>query len=314
MLPAMANDAQYPLKLPDEFTLNQANLQAYAECARRFWLGYVERLPWPAVETTPVQAHEELMRLGVHFHRVVQRAESGIDLEQLAAGLVYPLDEWFAAYRDFAFSDLPRTYRDVEKTLSIPLYLEDAPSLPGLGNPAAQSRQLRLVAKYDLIACEPGTRAVIVDWKTTRTRTNESIMRQRLQSIIYPYVLVAASTHLPWGPIAPEQVEMRYWFTAAPSQPVILHYDLQQHQANHERLIAMVRSILSGREPSDFPKVDDTLNNRLRFCSFCVYRSRCDRGVTAGNVEDVIDFEGPLPTTLSTSLEFTLDDVIELSY
>ncbi|MEZ4661776.1 MAG: PD-(D/E)XK nuclease family protein [Caldilineaceae bacterium] len=37
---------------------------------------------------------------------------------------------------------------------------------------------------------------MIVDWKTTRKRTEPSILRQRLQTLVYPYVLVEASAKL----------------------------------------------------------------------------------------------------------------------
>ncbi|NTV10950.1 MAG: SagB/ThcOx family dehydrogenase, partial [Zoogloea sp.] len=39
---------------------------------------------------------------------------------------------------------------------------------------------------------------VIVDWKTARRRADPATLRQRLQTIVYPYVLVEASAGLPW--------------------------------------------------------------------------------------------------------------------
>ena len=65
---------------------------------------------------------------------------------------------------------------------------------------------------------------MILDWKTSQRRGDAGGLRRRLQSIVYPYVLIEASKALPWGPIEPHQVEMRYWFTAAPSRPVVLPY------------------------------------------------------------------------------------------
>ncbi|MCA9982517.1 MAG: PD-(D/E)XK nuclease family protein, partial [Anaerolineales bacterium] len=38
------------LALPETFAFSQSSLQAYEDCPRRFWLAYVEQLPWPAVE------------------------------------------------------------------------------------------------------------------------------------------------------------------------------------------------------------------------------------------------------------------------
>jgi hypothetical protein len=64
--------------LPDEFAFSQSSLQAYVDCERRFWLAYVEQLPWPAVEAAPIYEHEQLMRTGATFHRLIERNEIGL--------------------------------------------------------------------------------------------------------------------------------------------------------------------------------------------------------------------------------------------
>ncbi len=301
----LAQPTSPALPLPDTFAFSQSSLQAYEDCQRRFWLAYVEQLPWPAIEAAPVQEHEQLMRLGSTFHRLIHRAEVGLDPDLLLAGLEAPLAGWFHGYLRYRPADLPTTVREVEHTLTIPF-----PNPPT----SAQTPAYRIAAKYDLIAIEPGERAVIVDWKTTRQRTDPAILRQRLQTWVYPYLLVEASRRLPWGPLQPEQVEMRYWFTSAPAQPVIFRHDQAQHAAAHDRLHGMLQQILSGNGIADFPKVPDTPINRKRFCNFCVYRSRCDRGVTAGDVSEVDDPESFFTVDFSTALEFTLDELPELAF
>jgi hypothetical protein len=292
-------------KLPDTFAFSQSSLQAYVDCPRRFWLGYVEQLPWPAIEAAPVQEHEQLVRLGSAFHRLVQRAEVGIEADRLAAGLDTQLAGWFAAYQRHRPADLPTQSVEVEHILTIPFPTR---------LPQAPSSQFRLAAKYDLIAAEKAGRVVIIDWKTTRKRTDPATLRRRLQSVVYPYVLVEASVGLPWGPVEPEQVEMRYWFTAAPGQPVILRYDQAQHAANHEKLHHLVSDILSSEGENNFPKVSDTDINRKRFCNFCVYRSRCNRGIAAGHLDEIGDPEDFFAVDIKAALEFTLDDVVELAF
>ncbi len=316
------------LRLPETFAFSQSSLQAYDDCPRRFWLAFVEQLPWPAVEASPVQEHEQAMRLGALFHRLVQRAESGPDSlltpDLLAAGLEPPLAGWFDAYRRARPHDLGAAL-EVERVLSIPFAANPAPrSGPGDAPPAAAAPAtppggklpvgLRLAAKYDLIAATAEGRIVIVDWKTGRRRGKPAALRMRLQSIVYPYVLVEASAALPWGPIAPEQVEMRYWFTAAPEHPVTFRYDGEQHAANGKRLHEIIREILAGRTEADFPKVPDTEANRRRFCRFCVYRSRCDRGLDAGPLEDADDPDTLFVVDAASALEFTLEQVEELEF
>ena len=58
--------------------------------------------------------------------------------------------EWWAAYLASPPPDLPGSGSIPSWTLSVPLGAH------------------RLVAKFDLVAIDPGRRAVIVDWKTSR--------------------------------------------------------------------------------------------------------------------------------------------------
>lgn len=322
--------------IPSTFTFSQSSLQAYADCPRRFWLAYVEQLPWPAVEASPVQEHEALMRQGEHFHRLVQRVEIGIDPVEVGATLTPPLSTWFAAYRTHRPADLPTQFVEVERVLSVPVALpataertrhtdaeagnasistlHSSPS--ARSDPAAPQAPpaFRLAAKYDLIAAEQDGRAVIVDWKTASRRSEPAALRQRWQTIVYPYVLVEASAGLPWGPVRPEQVEMRYWFAAAPTQPVTFRYDAAQHDANHRRLLHLLREIAAGETEADFAKVADTPANRRRFCAFCIYRSRCNRGEAAGDLEELDDAESFFAVEMERALEFTLEDVEELAF
>lgn len=286
--------------LPNDFVFSQSNLQAYVDCPRRFWLSYVQRLPWPAVEASPVQEHEYMMRLGEMFHRAVQRAEAGIPPELIGPNLEPPLDEWFASYIQYRPRDLPTNVTEVESVLAVPFQVGDSPVY-------------RLAAKYDLLTVEPAKRAIIMDWKTTRRRTEPRTLRERLQSQVYPYILVEASAQLPWGPIAPEQVEMRYWFTVAPDQPVSLRYDAAQHASNHQLLQRLIAQILAGASEADFPKVPDTDANRQRFCAYCAYRSRCDRGILPGDLNEITDVEDMVHDP-SAGLEFRIEDVPEIAF
>lgn len=308
-----------PFALAPTFAFSQSSLQAFEDCRRRFWLTYVEQLPWPAVEAAPVEEHERLMRLGATFHRLVERAEIGLGLDDAThpidpSAFESPLREWLAAYRLHRPQDLPTGSIEAEHVLSIPF---PDTAQEGAGEPGAR---FRLAAKFDLIAADPAGsdgRVVIVDWKTSRTRTDPGVLRRRLQSLVYPYVLVEASRSLPWGPVRPEQVEMRYWFAAAPEHPVVFTYDAAQHAAGGERLRAIVSAILAGRGPEDFPRVPDTPEFRRRFCDYCIYRSRCNRGQAAGALAAVEDLEELfLPDVAAdrSALEFTLADVAELTF
>ena len=154
---------------------------------------------------------------------------------------------------------------------------------------------------------------IIVDWKTNRKRTAPATLRQRLQSQIYPYLLVEAGQNMPWGPLLPSQVEMRYWFTAAPDEPTRLPYDAAQHAANHQLLQRIIGQILASRDIEDFPLVPDTDANRARLCAYCAYRSRCDRGIVPGNLDDLADLDDLIHDPTG-DLEFSLEDIPELAF
>jgi hypothetical protein len=316
-----------PAILPSDFSLSQSSLQTYSDCKRRFWLTYIRQLPWPAVEVTPIQEHETMMRLGKAFHRLVQRAEIGIDPDLLAADLPDPLHLWFSGYRHHRPQDVPTGVLEIEYSISVPLniVLPDASShAESFGQPHTDDQPAyRLTALFDLLAVQPGERAVIIDWKTARYRPNINSVQRRFQSRVYPYVLVEASRHLPWGPLDPEQVEMRYWYTAAPDQPINFRYDSAQHAENGREFRRILAEIVSKGDEDDFPLVDDTEANRQRLCRFCTYRTRCDRGSVAGSLLDLdapdsaatwMALEDDLETAAPADLTFDLGDIQELAF
>ena len=106
---------------------------------------------------------------------------------------------------------------------------------------------------------------------------------------------------------------MRYWFTAAPDEPTRLPYDAAQHAANHQLLQRIIGQILASRDIEDFPLVPDTDANRARLCAYCAYRSRCDRGIVPGNLDDLADLDDLIHDPTG-DLEFSLEDIPELAF
>jgi hypothetical protein len=260
------------MTLPVDFQFNQASLQDFVECRRRFQLRYLLQLQWPAAEAEPVEEHEQHMLDGATFHRLIHQHRLGIPAAQLQPDDDGPLAEWWAAYLASPPSDLPeRQYPEL--ALSMPL------------------GEHRLVAKIDLLAIDPGRRAVIVDWKTSRQQT-ASWLAARLQTRVYRYVVSQAAAHLNDGaPVEPEQIRMVYWFTADPEHPATLLYDATAAAADG-RYLAGLADTIANLGDDDFPKTEDA-----RRCRFCPYRSLCNRGTEAGLLteEGAEDAEEPEP-------------------
>ena len=209
------------------------------------------------------------MQLGHAFHHLMSQLHSGVPAEalEIVARGDAELAHWWQSYQAFSPSDLP-AMREAERTRSTTLS----------GH--------RLEARYDLLAGTPGSagRWVIVDWKTGERRPARDVLQRRLQTRIYPYVLVQAGTVLNAGvPIPAQQVEMLYWFAEFPAQAERFVYSSEFLAADAAFLEGLVHEI-EARPEDGF---DKAANHRL--CRFCVYRSLCWEDVSAGMLAEMDD-------------------------
>ncbi len=272
-------------KLPPVFQFSQQSLQDYVDCPRRFQLRYILGQRWPAAESEPIEEQERLFEQGARFHLLVQRHILGIPEDKLAPQ-ESPLAEWWDAYLRFPPPDLPTGLRLPEILLSTPL------------------GDQRLLAKFDLLALDPGQRALIIDWKTSHHRPTRQMLASRMQSRVYPYVLLEAGTHLFGGPIDAEQIGLVYWFAETPTKPEVFPYTAAQHQDNHAYLSSLISEVLS-REEATWP-----LTDHRQHCRYCIYRSLCDRGVLPGPFAD----QGLETAESDFDFDFDLDEVEEIAF
>lgn len=254
--------------LPDDFQFSQASLQDYADCPRRFYLRYLRRVTWPAVEAEPVLTHERHIQRALDFHRMVHQQLLGVSEARLTAQAGEgDLADWWQNYLDARPADVEGEHFP-ELTLSAPL----------LGT--------RLIAQYDLVVLAPDGRALIFDWKTSRRRTSRRWLTERLQTRVYRYLLIKAGGHLRETPIDPAAVTMIYWFANFPDEPERLPYDATQFAADERFLQQLIAEIRDRSDEDEFALTDDE-----RRCRFCPYRSLCDRGQKAGDFEAMEEAE-----------------------
>jgi len=242
-------------------TLSQSSLQDYVDCVRRFKLRYLDRLSYPAIETEPTLENEKHQQEGEYFHRLVQQYLIGIPAEHIARlANTSNLQKWWNNFQSFSQTSLVNLSNCLpEATLSAPL-----------GN-------YRLLAKYDLIAVQDG-KATIYDWKTYRKRPRNEWLAARMQTRVYRALLVNAGMHLNNGkPFEPEQIEMIYWFADFPEEPARFPYTAAHFKRDWDLLVKLSDEIASA---TAYPLTDDRQK-----CAFCTYRSYCERGVRAGDME-----------------------------
>lgn len=254
------------MKLPDDFTFSQSSLQDYVDCPRRFELRYILRQRWPAPEVDDLLEFERRMEQGDRFHHLVHQHLVGIPPEILQRQIQdADVRRWFEAYLQTGLEGLPEMRRP-EVTLTVPL------------------GEVALLAKFDLLAVEPGGRAVIMDWKTDQNIPRAETLAKRMQTIVYRYALAAGGDHFNDGqPIPPERIEMVYWYADHNGGTRRFPYDAAQFALDAAVLTGLVEQITARQ---DFPLTDDETR-----CRYCVYRSLCNRGTEAGSLAAWGDFE-----------------------
>lgn len=270
------------MDFPADLEFSQASLQDYVECARRFQLRYVLRLRWPAEETTPALENERRQRKGATLHRLIRQYVVGVPVEALSRSIGdVDVRRWWESYLESRPAALAAR-RHPEVTLS---------TLVG---------EHSLTARYDLIAVDGDHGVMVFDWKTYRHRPRRRWLAKRLQTRVYPYVLIRGWDALDEeGSVQPREVTMAYWFAEFPSTTEEFAYDEAQFRADGSYLEGLVRETRKRTaacvEGELLPRTSD-----VERCQFCRYRSLCRRGVEPGDVgttmagfepDDLSDFD-----------------------
>ena len=282
------------MNLPPEFQFSQASLQDFIDCRRRFLLRHIQRLSWPALETEPALEQERYLQQGAAFHRLAQQFILGIPADRLANMLHDPdLETWWDNFMQIAPG-----LKDSQDTAGWRLYPEISLSIP--------MQESRLVAKFDLLAITPERKMLIYDWKTSRSQPKRQWLERRLQTRVYPYVLARAGAVFNQNQLVqPAQVEMIYWFASHPEQTERFTYDKNSYHADDAYLTSLVDTIRN-LEEIDFQLTEDD-----KRCAFCIYRSLCNRGVSAGRAAD--QDNGYLAEG-ETTIELEFDQIAEIEY
>jgi CRISPR/Cas system-associated exonuclease Cas4 (RecB family) len=276
------------MALPINFQFSQANLQDYTDCKRRFYYRYIRRLSWPSLESAPAIENERYMQQGAAFHQLVYQYILGIPEDRL--GTVAESEKfsgWWASFLEHAPYDKSAQLFP-EKVL------------------ATVVDDVRLQAKFDLIAIQGDGKISIFDWKTSRKRPSRERMVTRLQSRVYPYVLAKVAKSINQGQdIAPDQIEMIYWYPNFPDSPEVIQYSENKLHEDEIYLAELVGEIKNLEEIDQFP-----LTPNEGFCKYCVYRSLCDRGKGAGNINEMND----LLISEDFDLDIDFDQIAEIEF
>ena len=279
------------MKLSETFDYTQGNLQDYIDCCYRFYLRYVLRTKWPALRVEDAVDFEQRGQTGARFHRMIQQYLLGVPEARLQDLAAADPDPQIALWWDDFLQYVPAL-------LAGQPFVETALSTTLNGH--------RLLSKYDLVLLQANGQLAIFDWKTSQKQPRVDWLLNRVQTRLYRFVLTEAAENLEGGKnTSPEQVIMYYSFAPHPQAPVSLPYTTKDYDADRIYFTNLVGEILE-KPKEDFIKTSD-----IQKCRYCVYRSHCDRGTAAGDIEGFEVFEME-PEDFEQELQF--DEIEEIAF
>jgi hypothetical protein len=269
--------------------LNQSNLQDYLDCPRRFQLSVLKDTSWPAAYSEPIGNFELSTQRGNRFHLLCHQFFSGVDHKLLDNSITDPeLKSMWDSF--FPFAQTLESYR---------LFSESLLSIPFFGH--------RLIAKFDLIVEISSEQYIIFDWKTASKKPARSLLNNRLQTHLYPYIFSQAGHDLfPNIQIQPPLINMNYWYPLASDHEEVFNYSDKKHQKIEKELQDIINAIkILIQNDTDFQ-----LTDHLPHCQYCIFRSLCDRGLSAGTYEN----SPYLNQEDLTNARFDFDQVSEIEF
>ena len=276
------------MPLGRDFVFSANNLQDYLDCPRRFELKYFLKQSWPAITSHPVQEMEYKIQMGNRFHKIVHQFLSGIPGNVLDNSIDDPdLKDWFVKIQEF-----------IKPYLNFSYFSEFTVTMPFEG--------FRLIAIFDFITLTGSKKIIIGDWKTTTRNPKRELYLQSFQSFLYPFMVFENWDHIftQADLLQQEDISMEYWFPAFPEKTIALEYSSASHTTSQEVISSLLNEIAI-KEPGTFEK---TANEKR--CTYCQYRSLCERGIQAGKFEGADD--EPRDESLIDYLDF--DQIEEIAF
>lgn len=280
------------MSLPKNFHYSQTSLQDFEDCPRRFYLRYLRQIKWPAVQSEPILENEKFTLDGSKLHESIQQYLIGLPEETIRETLTNPrLETWWNAFL---------TLKDEFPSIA-DINLRRLPEYTLIGTIDGY----KILAKYDLLVIHPDGKIIIYDWKTSHKKPNRDLLIKRLQTKIYPMLLINSGQFLLPKKIFPEDIKMIYWFAKQSGEIETIEYsEIKFHQNEIEirELINHINTLAQDPDQNAFQLTDDK-----KKCGFCVYRSLCGTGIQAGSFDDFQDH-------LIDEITIDFDQISEISF
>lgn len=163
---------------------------------------------------------------GQRFHHVMQQQYLGLPIAELLQAEP-ELSRYWQAFQTFPPPLLPESLQRAEWPIAI--------AWP----------PFQLYGVVDLWV-ETADSIQLVDWKTYRRVPQSVALEHHWQTRLYCYL---AQTLYPQ-----HQIEMLYWFTEAPQQPLRLRHTAQRHRAIQQRLTVLLEQLAHWQARGAYPQ------------------------------------------------------------
>lgn len=225
------------------FLYTQSSLGVFMQCPLKFRYRYFEGLYGSEKEEL-----KESFEKGSRFHLLAERYFKGIDIEgeyiedgelkELFENLKenYPLREEYRYFSEFEIRE--------------------------------RTKNIRLMARYDLIIIKPNNRVEIVDFKTNRRRLSKEGIEGSLQTKIYLYLLKENFKSVFGNMRKIKNLNMVYYQTEYPGKNLEVKYDEKAHRENMEFL----KETLENIDGFDFLAYK---KKRVDHCGNCEFKIFC---------------------------------------
>lgn len=225
------------------FLYTQSSLGTFNACPYKFKLKYLLNLYWSEDEE-----QAESFRRGNEFHLLAERYYMGMgDLALLGA--------------------------DEEMVSKIEMLKEKHPLKEGWKYyPEFEIRYntegIRLLGRYDLIVVKPQNKLQIIDFKTNKKKLDKDILEEGLQTKIYLFLLWENFNLILENARKIKNLEMIYYQTEYPEEPITIKYTDDNHQKNRDELKKMINFL----ESFDMENLE---KQRVKHCMVCEFEKIC---------------------------------------
>lgn len=226
------------------FYYSQTSLNIFKTCPLKFKFKYIDNISWKRDDFIGGEYYDNI-ETGLDFHLICERYFSKVPIGQL--GENQDLIKW---------TDLLKK--------AFPLYNENTYLTEY--EMKMESNSLKLQAKYDLLIIKPDGKIKIYDWKTENRKLSLKEMENRMQTLVYLYVIAENAERLFGFKIKFEDISMTFWQPQYKSSFLNINYSKHKHDENEEYLKKLITSINSYNFNYDFNK--ELYISRCRFCEF----------------------------------------------